>query len=77
MNALAPSLPDVTDHLAGFLKAAGDPLRLQVLQVLGQNSFGVPVLGDQLLLGIMLFGVPGKKGAALLGTPNSMMPSRS
>ena len=37
MNALAPSLPDVTDHLAGFLKAAGDPLRLQVLQVLGQN----------------------------------------
>jgi ArsR family transcriptional regulator len=41
MNALAPSLPDVTDHLAGFLKAAGDPLRLQVLQVLGQNSFGV------------------------------------
>lgn len=29
------------DTLAGFLKAAGDPLRLQVLQVLGQNSFGV------------------------------------
>ena len=28
----------------------------------------MPVLGDQLLLGIMLFGVPGKKGAALLGT---------
>ena len=28
----------------------------------------LPVLGDQLLLGIMLFGVPGKKGAALLGT---------
>jgi len=41
MTALAPSPPDVTDRLAAFLKAAGDPLRLQVLQVLGQNSFGV------------------------------------
>ena len=29
------------DSLAAFLKAAGDPLRLEVLQVLGQNSFGV------------------------------------
>jgi len=29
------------DILAAFLKAAGDPLRLEVLQVLGQNSFGV------------------------------------
>lgn len=29
------------DGLAGFLKAAGDALRLEVLQVLGQNSFGV------------------------------------
>lgn len=37
---------DITDHLAGFLKAAGDPLRLQVLQVLGQSSFGVLELGE-------------------------------
>lgn len=49
MTALAatpPALPDITDHLAGFLKAAGDPLRLQVLQVLGQSSFGVLELCD-------------------------------
>ncbi|MQX51915.1 ArsR/SmtB family transcription factor [Alcanivorax sediminis] len=46
MNAQAPSTPEVTDHLAGFLKAAGDPLRLQVLQVLGQSSFGVLELCD-------------------------------
>ncbi len=49
MNALAPSLPaatEITDHLAAFLKAAGDPLRLQVLQVLGQSSFGVLELCD-------------------------------
>ena len=29
------------DTLTAFLKAAADPLRLEVLQVLGQNSFGV------------------------------------
>lgn len=29
------------DTLAAFLKAAGDPLRLEVLRVLDQNSFGV------------------------------------
>lgn len=49
MNAQAPSIPaamEITDHLAGFLKAAGDPLRLQVLQVLGQSSFGVLELCD-------------------------------
>ncbi|MCG8392183.1 MAG: metalloregulator ArsR/SmtB family transcription factor [Pseudomonadales bacterium] len=46
MNAPAPDAPEITDHLAGFLKAAGDPLRLQVLQVLGQNSFGVLELCD-------------------------------
>ena len=46
MNAQAPDAPEITDHLAGFLKAAGDPLRLQVLQVLGQNSFGVLELCD-------------------------------
>ena len=33
--------PPALDNLAAFLKAAGDPLRLEVLQVLGQNSFGV------------------------------------
>lgn len=43
-NTLAK--PDATHHLAGFLKAAGDSLRLQVLQVLGQNSFGVLELCD-------------------------------
>ena len=36
----APQEQDL-DSLAAFLKAAGDPLRLEVLQVLGQNSFGV------------------------------------
>ncbi|MBL4723171.1 MAG: winged helix-turn-helix transcriptional regulator, partial [Alcanivorax sp.] len=36
----APQEQDL-DGLAAFLKAAGDPLRLEVLQVLGQNSFGV------------------------------------
>lgn len=49
MNAQAPSTPaaaEITDQLAGFLKAAGDPLRLQVLQVLGQSSFGVLELCD-------------------------------
>lgn len=49
MNAHAPSTPaaaEITDQLAGFLKAAGDPLRLQVLQVLGQSSFGVLELCD-------------------------------
>lgn len=34
------------DTLAVFLKAASDPLRLEVLQVLGQNSFGVLELGE-------------------------------
>ncbi|MFL0797478.1 MAG: metalloregulator ArsR/SmtB family transcription factor [Cellvibrionaceae bacterium] len=29
------------EQLAALLKAGGDPLRLQVLQVLGQNSYGV------------------------------------
>ncbi|EKF73812.1 ArsR family transcriptional regulator [Alcanivorax hongdengensis A-11-3] len=46
MNAQAPAPAEITDHLAGFLKAAGDPLRLQVLQVLGQSSFGVLELCD-------------------------------
>ncbi|MCK0154269.1 metalloregulator ArsR/SmtB family transcription factor [Alcanivorax sp. S6407] len=49
MNAQAPTIAaaaEITDHLAGFLKAAGDPLRLQVLQVLGQSSFGVLELCD-------------------------------
>ena len=29
------------DQLAGLLKAAGDPLRLDILRVLAQDSFGV------------------------------------
>ncbi|MDX1804355.1 MAG: metalloregulator ArsR/SmtB family transcription factor [Alcanivorax sp.] len=35
-----------SEQLAGFLKAAADGLRLQVLQVLGQSSFGVLELCD-------------------------------
>lgn len=50
MNQLqnAPAAPDEgstaetsLDQLAGLLKAAGDPLRLDILRVLAQDSFGV------------------------------------
>ena len=49
MNQLqkAPDAPDEgtneasLDQLAGLLKAAGDPLRLDILRVLAQDSFGV------------------------------------
>lgn len=51
-TSAAPSLtasPDVLlDDLAGLLKAVGDPLRLEVLRLLGQNSFGVLELADML-----------------------------
>ena len=36
----------ITDTLAAFLKATADPLRLEVLQVLGHSSFGVLELVD-------------------------------
>lgn len=39
------------DALAAVLKAAGDPLRLQVLQVLGSNSFAASELSALLGLG--------------------------
>ena len=62
--ALSPTLPAMTlpqlapvgaddtglDVLAGLLKAAGDPLRLQVLQVLGYSSFAVLELADILAM---------------------------
>ncbi|MFC6329489.1 ArsR/SmtB family transcription factor, partial [Alloalcanivorax gelatiniphagus] len=41
MTTDAAPLEQPLDTLAAFLKAAGDALRLEVLQVLGQNSFGV------------------------------------
>lgn len=36
------------DDLAGLLKALADPLRLEVLRLLGQSSFGVLELADML-----------------------------
>lgn len=44
MNALAkpaPIAPHTTEQLAGFCKATADVLRLEVLQVLRNDSFGV------------------------------------
>lgn len=41
MTAPAEATQSGLDGLTVFLKAAGDGLRLEVLQVLGQNSFGV------------------------------------
>lgn len=41
MTAPAEASQPGLDDLTVFLKAAGDGLRLEVLQVLGQNSFGV------------------------------------
>ncbi|KAF0804581.1 ArsR family transcriptional regulator [Alcanivorax xiamenensis] len=41
MTAPAEATQSGLDDLTVFLKAAGDGLRLEVLQVLGQNSFGV------------------------------------
>src|SRR5690606_28365798 len=44
---VAPDAEDTElDTLAALLKAAGDPLRLQVLQVLGYNSFAVLELAE-------------------------------
>lgn len=40
MNSI-PSLPFTFDALATMNKAAGDPLRLSILQLLGQGAFGV------------------------------------
>lgn len=37
---------DSLDSLAAFFKATGTPLRLEVLQVLGENSFGVLELSE-------------------------------
>ncbi len=51
MPTLAPSPTPTLDALAAFLKAAADPLRLQVLQVLGSNSFAASELSALLGLG--------------------------
>lgn len=48
---MAPGADDThLDTLAALLKAAGDPLRLQVLQVLGYNSFAVLELAEILAM---------------------------
>src|SRR5699024_12582670 len=51
MQTPAPSQTPTLDALAAFLKAAADPLRLQVLQVLGSNSFAASELSALLDLG--------------------------
>lgn len=45
MSAKTPEF-DPVDSLAAFLKAAGDPLRVQILRVLAQDSFGVMELAN-------------------------------
>ncbi|BFM05232.1 ArsR/SmtB family transcription factor [Halioxenophilus aromaticivorans] len=45
MSAKTPEF-DPADGLAAFLKAAGDPLRVQILRVLAQDSFGVMELAS-------------------------------
>ena len=42
MNLPAPSIrPDDCDELSALCKAGGDPLRLNVLRALANDSFGV------------------------------------
>ncbi len=43
-SAVTPQGALAADSLAGLLKAAGDPLRLQILRVLREDSFGVSEL---------------------------------
>ena len=37
----APPVLTSTDHIAAACKAAGDPLRMNILRLLGQGAFGV------------------------------------
>ena len=43
-NAAEPARSELASGLAGFCKASADPLRLQVLRVLREDSFGVSEL---------------------------------
>ena len=52
MNLPVPSLrPDDGDELAALCKAAGDPLRLNVLRALANDSFGVLELAQIFAIG--------------------------
>ncbi|MGC5699525.1 metalloregulator ArsR/SmtB family transcription factor [Pseudomonas sp. NFXW11] len=52
MNMRAPSIaPDDCDELAALCKASGDPLRLNVLRVLSNDSFGVLELAQIFAIG--------------------------
>ncbi|KQM55381.1 MULTISPECIES: ArsR/SmtB family transcription factor [Pseudomonas] len=52
MNLPVPSLrPDDSDELAALCKAAGDPLRLNVLRALANDSFGVLELAQIFAIG--------------------------
>ncbi|MGY2291517.1 ArsR/SmtB family transcription factor [Pseudomonas sp. SDO528_S397] len=52
MNASAPSIrPDDCDELAALCKAAGEPLRLNVLRALTNDSFGVLELAQIFAIG--------------------------
>lgn len=52
MNLPMPSLrPDDGDELAALCKAAGDPLRLNVLRALANDSFGVLELAQIFAIG--------------------------
>lgn len=52
MNLPAPALePDQSDELAALCKAGGDPLRLNVLRALSNDSFGVLELAQIFAIG--------------------------
>jgi len=52
MNLRAPSIrPDACDELAALCKAGGDPLRLNVLRALTNDSFGVLELAQIFAIG--------------------------
>ena len=52
MNARAPQLPfEPADELAALCKAGGDPLRLNVLRALANDSFGVLELAQIFAIG--------------------------
>lgn len=51
MNLPAPVLPEQSDTLAALCKASGDPLRLNVLRALSNDSFGVLELAQIFAIG--------------------------
>ena len=56
MNNLVPELlPNAIDQLANLLKAGGDPLRLEIIRILANDSFGVMELAD--IFGIKQSGI--------------------